>query len=135
MASIDQMKLLISLAQVDGTVADNEKKFILNIGHANGFNEQEVEDLLVQRHSLNIPGNISEEEKFNYLLNLVQLMKIDDRLYKEELLFCSKIASRLGYDRQVMFELMLNVKSGSMTKEEIETLKKLTRKYLSKRDD
>lgn len=130
MALIDQVKLLISLAQVDGTVADREKNFIVNIARANGLKEIELDPLFEERHPVIIPNDLDEEEKFNYLLNLIQLMKIDDRLYKEELIFCGNIASSLGYNREVMFELMLHVTSDSITKDEIESLKRLARKYL-----
>jgi hypothetical protein len=58
-------------------------------------------------------------------------MKIDERMYKEELLFCSKIAINLGYKQEVLFELLLQVKSTEMPKEEIKTLKELTNKFLN----
>ena len=131
MGLINQVKLLISLAQVDGTVADREKNFIVNIAHANGLKEIEVAPLFDEHHPVIIATNLDDDEKFNYLLNLIQLMKIDDRLYKEELMFCAKIASSLGYNREVMFELILHISSASMAKEEIESLKTITRKYLS----
>ena len=57
-------------------------------------------------------------------------MKIDERMYKEEMLFCSKIAENLGYDGQVMFELLLYVKPGIMEKDEMVNLKEITQKYL-----
>ena len=47
-------------------------------------------------------------------------MKIDERMYKEQMMFCSKIASNLGYEPQVMFELLLHVKSVDMTEVEKE---------------
>lgn len=127
---IPQMKLLISLAQIDGTIAPNEKNYIYNIGKAHGLDEQTMNPLFEERHPIVIPNDLSAEEKFNYIFSLVQLMKIDERMYKEEILFCSKIASSLGYDKQVMFELMMHVKSASMEKDEVDSLKNLARKYL-----
>jgi hypothetical protein len=52
-------------------------------------------------------------------------MKIDERMYREEIMFCSKIAATLGYDQQVMFELLLHVKAAAMTEGEMAELKKL----------
>jgi hypothetical protein len=57
-------------------------------------------------------------------------MKIDERMYREEILFCSTIAEKLGYRKEVMFDLMLNVKAGNMDENEKEKLEDLTRKYL-----
>lgn len=131
MALIDQMKLLISLAQIDGTVAAREKNFIRNIAHANGLGDSEIDPLFDQRHPVIIPEDLDEDEKFNCIFNLVQLMKIDERMYKEELLFCSKIAANLGYDKQVMFDLVLHVKSSTMDQKEKDDLKELVRKYMN----
>lgn len=132
MPRLSQMKLLISLAQIDGSVADREKNYIINIGRANGIFPDEVHPLFDKRHELIIPQNLTNDQKFNYIFSLVQLMKIDERMYKEEILFCSKIASNLGYDQEVMFDLLLHVRTATMGDDEVETLKKLTEKYLKK---
>jgi hypothetical protein len=131
MAALAQMKLLISLAQIDGTIAGREKNYIINIGRANGLYPDEVEPLLNKRHELIVPNDLDNDQKFNYIFSLVQLMKIDERMYKEELMFCSKIAINLGYKQEVLFELLLQVKSTEMPKEEMKTLKELTNKFLN----
>ncbi|MBL7857660.1 MAG: hypothetical protein JNM57_08220 [Cyclobacteriaceae bacterium] len=124
------MKLLINLAQIDGRVADREKNYIINIGRANGIYPDQVVDLFDRRHELIVPQNLSDDQKFDYIFSLVQLMKIDERMYKEEIMFCSKVASGLGYDQEVMFDLMLHVKAAAMAEDEKQELKKLTEKYL-----
>jgi uncharacterized tellurite resistance protein B-like protein len=131
MAALAQMKLLISLAQIDGKVAEHEQYYIINIGRANGLYPDEVQPLFEQRHELIIPADLSADQKFNYIFSLVQLMKIDERMYKEEIMFCSQIAVKLGYDPQVMFELMLHVKADNMSEKEMSELKTLTGTYLT----
>lgn len=126
------MKLLINLARIDGKVADREKNFIINIGRANGVYPDQIIPLFEQRHDLIIPADMTADDKFNCLISMVQLMKIDERMYKEEILFCSHVAATLGYDQQVMFDLMLHVKSVTMGADEKETLKNLTLQYLKK---
>lgn len=130
MSALAQMKLLINLAQIDGRVGEREKNYIINIGRANGIYPDEVMPLLDQKHETIVPRNLSRDQKFEYIFSLVQLMKIDERMYKEEIIFCSQIATRLGYDQQVMFELMLHVRAAAMSGLEIESLKSLTTKYL-----
>lgn len=132
MSALTQLKLLISLAQIDGKVAERERNYITSIGMANSLSENEIEQLLEQRHQLIIPKELSDDEKFEYIFTLVQLMKIDERMYKEEMLFCTKIAENLGYDNQVMFELLLHVKPDTMEKDEIINLKEVTQKHLKK---
>jgi hypothetical protein len=132
MPALNQMKLLISLAQIDGTVAPRERNYIINIGRANNFFPDQIVPLFDQRHNLIIPEDLTDDQRFDYLFSLVQLMKIDERMYREEIMFCSKIASSLGYDQQVMFELLLHVKAVAMTEEEMAELKKLVQKYLKR---
>jgi hypothetical protein len=132
MAALNQMKLLISLAQIDGTVAPRERNYIINIGRANNFYPDQVQPLFEQRHTLIVPTDLTDDQKFDYLFSMVQLMKIDERMYKEEIMFCSKIAANLGYDSQVMFELLLHVKAAAMTEQEMVSLKGLVQKYLKK---
>ncbi|MCU0383579.1 MAG: TerB family tellurite resistance protein [Cyclobacteriaceae bacterium] len=126
------MKLLINLARIDGEVGPREKQYIKNIGLANQFPADDIDLLFEQRHELIVPDNLNNDQKFDYIFSLVQLMKIDERMYKEEIMFCSKIAARLGYNEEVMFDLMLHVKTAVMGKDEMETLKQLTEKFLNK---
>jgi hypothetical protein len=126
---IPQLKLLINLAQVDGVVVEKEIKFITNIGLANNIPVADIMPLFAQQHELIVPANLSEKERFEFIFSLVQLMKIDEKLYQEEIRFCSKVASKLGYDQSVMFDLMLHVRT-VMEANELDSLKKLTAKYL-----
>lgn len=129
--ALDQLKLLVNLARIDGDVAERERKYISNIGLANNVSMADIKPLFDKEHDIIIPSDLTPEEKFNYIFSLVQLMKIDERLYKDEIQYCSKVAAKLGYDEPVMFELMLHVRS-AMETGEMNILRKLTEKYLSK---
>lgn len=131
MATQAQLKLLINLARADGSMGDLEKNYIINIGRANHLYPDEVEPLFYQQHEVVVPDNLTNDQKFEYIFSLVQLMKIDERMYKPELQFCSKVASRLGYQQQAMFDLLLHVRSEVMEQAEKEVLKKSLERYLS----
>lgn len=128
--ALAQLKLLINLAAVDGEMVEKEKNYIINIGKANGLPSEQVTSLFAVSHDLVVPKNISDQQRFDYLLSLVQLMKIDQRLYKDEIRYCARVASKLGYDQQVIFDLMLHVKE-AMGNNELEQLRQLTAKYLN----
>lgn len=131
MTHLTQLKLLINLAQIDGEVGEKERNYIFNIGRANGLAEIVVEPLFGTSHALIVPDNLNNAQKFDYIFSLVQLMKIDERLYQDEIRYCSKVAAKLGYDEAVMFDLMLHVRT-VMEVNELDALKKLTEKYLSR---
>lgn len=127
--ALNQLKHLINLARIDGGVGEKEETYIYNIGAANGLPAADVRPLLKDSHNIIVPTDLTDNQKFDYIFSLVQLMKIDERLYKEEIRYCSKVASRLGYNEAVMFDLMLHVRS-VMMENEMEELRKLTAKYL-----
>ena len=130
MSALNQLKLLISLAQIDGVVAAREKNYIVNIGRANGIYPDQIEALFERSHNIVLPQDLTADEKFSYLISMVQLIKIDERMYREELIFCRTIANTLGYEPQALAELMLTVTPHEMPDEEIADLKKLVQKYL-----
>jgi len=128
--ALKKLKLLISLAQIDGAVAEEEMQYILNIGKANGLQAAEIESLVDRVHALVVPVNLSDDDRFNYLLSMVQLMKADEKMFKEELLFCKKMAGNLGYDPQALFDMLLYVKASDMSDQEKADLKASIAKYL-----
>jgi uncharacterized tellurite resistance protein B-like protein len=132
MPSIQQLKLLINLARTDGAVAEKERKFIINIGQANHLLVAEILPLFTADHPVEVPQALTEEQKFEYIYSLIQLMKIDQRMYRDEIKYCAKVASSLGYRQDVLFELMLKVKTVEMEKDEKDALRNLTATYLQK---
>lgn len=130
MNDLSRMKLLINLAKVDGQVADKEKNYLINIGRANGIYPDEIYPLFTQSHDVLVPGDMNADQKFDLIFSLVQLMKLDERMYREEIAFCGQVAGRLGYNRQVMFEMLSHVRSGQMDAAELDSLKKRTQDFL-----
>lgn len=131
MAPLAHLKLLIALSRADGSFDDVEKNYILNIAQANHLPQADMDSLFSQKHEEVLPEHLSNDQKFDYIFSLVQLMKIDERMYKEELQFCSRIAARLGYQTQAMFDLLLHVRTEAMEPAAKEELKKSIEKYLA----
>lgn len=130
MEAIQQLRLLINLARADGEVAKKERQFIINIGQANHLLVTEILPLFSDENPVVVPAHLSDQEKFEFILHLMQLMKIDEKLYKEEMKYFVEVASKLGYKREVLFELILQVKAAGMNENELESLRKLTETYL-----
>jgi hypothetical protein len=111
MAALQQLKLLITLANIDGEIGEKERKFLLNIGTANGFLVAEILPMFIQEHRMIIPDDLTPDEKFEYIYSLVQLMKIDEKLFAEEIKYCGLVLSKLGYKPELMVELLLKVQA------------------------
>ncbi|MCU0369653.1 MAG: hypothetical protein MUF39_12590 [Cyclobacteriaceae bacterium] len=130
MIILEQLKMLVNLAMIDGSMAEREKTFIKKIGMAHGFPESSVETLFYNQHELIMPDKLTADQKFNFALSLFQLMKLDEKLYQPEIKFCGSMMEKLGYKKEVVGEFMLSAKSEVMTPEEIDSLKKITASYL-----
>jgi uncharacterized membrane protein YebE (DUF533 family) len=130
MNALTQMRLLVNLAKIDGKVAEREKKFINNIGRANGLDAQTLNSLFEDHDKVIILNDLTSDEKFDCIYRLVQLMKIDERMYQEEIRFCGEIAVRLGYRPEVLAELILHVSADQNPDKEAH-LRKLTNKFLN----
>jgi uncharacterized tellurite resistance protein B-like protein len=128
--ALAQLKLLVTLARVDGNVAEKERAYIENIGNANGIADDVIRPLFELEHDIIIPHDLTPEKRFDYIFSLIQLMKIDERLYKDEIRYCARVASKLGYDQAIIFDLMLHVKE-FMESHELDELRKLTAKHLN----
>lgn len=124
------LNILVQLARIDGVVVQDEIDLIKQIGKANGMSSEEISQCFEDPELVENLDQISDDEKYEFIYNIVQLMKIDGRLYKEEIAFCAKMASRLGYDEEVLLELMLKIYSDPEITTDKPTLKSTIQKYL-----
>lgn len=106
-----QLSALIQLASADDDLAEKERELIFLIGKGNGLSEKEIKDLMSKPEELHSAGNLSDDEKFELLYNIVQLMKIDSEVFLSEIKFCEDIAEKLGFSRKVITELSANIYS------------------------
>ena len=131
MSSLDHLHVLVQLARVDGVVVQDEIDLIKQIGEAHGLTSEEISGCFDDpEDEIRELSHVSDDEKYEYIYNLVQLMKIDGRLYKEEINFCSKLAGKLGYDKAVLLELMVKIYSDPDITTDKETLKSAIQKFL-----
>ena len=106
-----QLNILIQLATIDGHLAGKEKKLIEHIAKVNNVDDEVIKQLLNQPEPIPELSHLPEEERFEYLYMVIQLMKVDGQVFKSEIVFCENIAERLGYKKKVVAELSKNIYS------------------------
>lgn len=126
-----QLSVLIQLANVDGEFAGEEKMMIMMIGKANGMSEEEIMSIVANPVPLPDRSTMTEEDRFEYLYNIVQLMKIDSQVYLSEIKYCEELAEKLGYKRSVISALSSRIFSDPSITSNREALKKAVKKYIS----
>jgi len=106
-----QLNILIQLATIDGHLANKEKKLIEHIAKVNNVGDDVIKQLLNQPEPISELNHLTEDERFEYLYMVIQLMKVDGQVFKSEIVFCENIAERLGYKKKVVAELSKNIYS------------------------
>lgn len=84
------LNVLIQLAKIDGEVVEEEWNLINEIGKSNGFSEDEIKALFDAEEVHDDLSKLSDDQKYDLIYSVVQLMKIDGKLYNEEIKFCAK---------------------------------------------
>ena len=59
---------------------------------------------------ISVPDN--EEDQFEYLFNVVQMMMIDGKLYQKELDYCIQVAIKLGFKKIIVTVLIRAIEDG-----------------------
>ena len=81
------------------------------IGKAHDMTIDEIHE------AINNPGEgrdlseLNEDENFELLYDVIQLMKIDQKIYNEEVLYCQNIAIKLGDPLESIMEIYPHINS------------------------
>ena len=124
-----QLNILSQLAYSDQDISDHEKQFITIIGKANGVPEEKIEEIIRNPEPIGDLVNLTDDEKYEYLYNIVQLMKIDGKVYKSEIVFCQEMAEKLGYKKRVISELSAYIYSDPSITTDREALKAKIKRF------
>ena len=124
-----KLSVLVQLANIDGDFAGEERDLIYMIGKANGINADEINAMVENPEPLPPLSTMTEDDKFEYLFHLVQLMKIDSQVYLSEIKFCEELAEKLGFKRNVISELSARIYSDPAIASDVASLKREVRKH------
>jgi uncharacterized tellurite resistance protein B-like protein len=125
-----ELNVLINLAARDQNVAERESKLIHLIGKANGISKEEIDSLLSSPKPIGNIDSLTTDEKFEHLYHLIQLMKMDGQVFRSEIVFCEKIAEKLGFKKSVVAEVSQHVYSDPSITADRDMLKEKAMKYL-----
>jgi len=126
----EQLNILINLAASDMTVGEKEAKILHIIGKANGLAKEEVDSMMKSPQPIGDLSNFTEDQKFENLYHLIQLMKADGQVFKSEIAFCEQMAEKLGYKKGVVSELSSRIYSDPTITSDRNMLIERARKFL-----
>ena len=123
-----QISTLVQLANVDGEFSNEEKELIYMIGKANRMKQEEIDDLITDPVEMLLVGTMTDDDKFEYLFQVVQLMKVDRHVYLSEIQYCEELATKLGFKKRVIGTLSKQIYSDPAITTNIDALKKAVMK-------
>ncbi len=115
---------LVFLAKIDDHFDKSEKELVYKIGSKNGLSNEKIEEVigLAEKIDIVIPDN--EEDQFEYLFNVVQMMMVDGKLYQKELDYCIEVAIRLGFKKIIVTVLIRAIEDGLKLGLDADSIKK-----------
>lgn len=125
-----ELNVLINLAASDSNVASRESKLIHTIGKANGISKEEVDAMLASPKPIGSIDTLTNDEKFEHLYYLIQLMKMDGQVFRSEIVFCEHIAEKLGFKKGVVAEVSQHVYSDPTITADRDMVKTKAMKFL-----
>jgi len=103
-----QLNILIQLAEADKHFAKVEREMVFRIAKQRNFPEGAVNDLIHNPEPIESLGALSNEQKFAYLIDCIELMFVDQKIFESEVIFCKSIAIKLGFKKNVVDYLSRN---------------------------
>jgi uncharacterized membrane protein YebE (DUF533 family) len=125
-----ELNILINLAASDSQIAEREAKLIHMVGAANGLTRDEIESMIKNPQPIADLKAMTNDEKFEHLYYLIQMMKMDGQVFKSEILFCEGIAEKLGYKKAVVAELSAHIYSDPSITADRAMLRKKAEKFI-----
>jgi len=100
------LHLLLQLARADDRMHVNEDKFMRQVAKRIGLNRAEFEEVKFypERFTFTLPK--LQEQRFKCFVDLLNLMKVDDDIAKEEINFIKKIGLILGINISLTEDLV-----------------------------
>ena len=125
-----QLNTMVQLGSVDGLMSEKEVRIVKLLGKVNGMSEEEIDDVINNPQPKEDLLLLSDDQKFEYIYSLVQLMKADGQVFKSEIEFCENFAKELGYKKSVIGEISSRIYSDPAITADREKLKEKAQKYL-----
>ena len=125
-----QLNTMVQLGSADGLMSEKEVRIVQMLGSINGMSDEEIDDVINNPEPKEDLTMLSDDQKFEYIYSLVQLMKADGQVFKSEIAFCENMAHELGYKKSVIGELSSRIYSDPTITADREKLKERAQKYL-----
>lgn len=107
-AQLAHVSNLISMARLDGKLTQNEHDYILLIAKEFGLTQTELDQCYKDSDNLVIEIPKSDDDKVEYMKNLVSMMLSDGVIDKQKRSLAEHICEKFGYDGKQAVDIIYN---------------------------
>jgi len=100
----------------------------MEIGKKHNLDEEEIQEVIDNTSKIGNLSNLPDDEKFEYLVMIIKLMKADRKIKRSEVQFCERIAVKMGYKPGVVADLSAHIYNDPNINPDYNMLKKLADK-------
>ncbi|MFT6866758.1 MAG: uncharacterized membrane protein YebE (DUF533 family) [Cyclobacteriaceae bacterium] len=129
----DQISILAHLSMADGIIAKEESAMIHDVGEKSGLTTEAINLIIANPKPVPNLANLIPDDKFEYLHNVIQLMKVDKKVHQKEINFCERLAHALGYKPGVVADLSAYIYSDPSISTKRSYLRSIADSHLMKR--
>lgn len=88
---------MIQIAKADGVVSEEERELLYKIGHKISLSDEQIKMIIASPEKLPISPPSSRAERFEQIVELVQMVEVDGKLEDSEMKMLEKVAVGIGY--------------------------------------
>ena len=121
----------MQLARADGELDDREMRFIFDMGKMMGMASSEIELPVSESEHKDIVPPSTEPERLLMFYRLLFLIKIDNKISKEEETFLHKIAHKLGVRDTLVVDMIRLMRENLMNNVPADAMLNKIRHYLN----
>jgi uncharacterized membrane protein YebE (DUF533 family) len=103
---------LAALAKADGHIDEREMSFIVAVGKKNGIRADEIRTLVANSANSRIVVPDNDSERFDQIFDMVDMMLADGIVDDNEMDFCTIMAEKLGFRKDVVGLLIKQISQG-----------------------
>jgi hypothetical protein len=103
-----KLSVLVRLSVADKQFAWLEKAMVYRIGRQNNLSEEETSALIRLPMPIRTPETADIDQKLAYLIDCIELMKVDLKIRESEVIFIRSIAISLGFKKGIVDFLIQN---------------------------
>ena len=88
---------MIQIAKADGIVTEEERELLNKIGQKISLSKEQIEAIINSPGEFSITPPSSRTERFEQIVELIQMVEVDGKLEDSEMKMLEKVAVGIGY--------------------------------------